>query len=144
MLVDSWVSIVNVGEAAAATQTLVFRRRGPHESVQVFDSNVDFDPQQGPGTEVVDARAQWLWNQQFDPSEHRTPPDTYWFSIRATSSNLVPSIEFIETVFLEDGSQNRSVFLRYPPGDFALFHRRVRLMPGVVVPEGGLVFEPLS
>ena len=141
--VDLWVSVVNVSEAPRATRTLVFRRSGTLPSVQVLDSAVDFDPED-PLTEAVGPRAVWFWQNYFDFSDRDTPGSLYWFSIRATSSDLVPSIELARTVLFEDGTEERSVFYRCAASEFALFHHRVRLFPGVVVPEGGLMFQPPS
>jgi hypothetical protein len=141
--VDLWVSVVNVGEAPRATRTRVFRRAGTLPSVQVLDSAVNLDPQDPP-TEAVGPRAVWFWQTNFDFTDPHTPASFYWFSIRTTSSDLVPSIELARTVLFEDETEERSVFYRCAPSEFALFHRRVRLFPGVVVPEGGLMFRPPS
>lgn len=100
----------------------------------VFDSDVDIGPEFGPGTNRVNPHAQWLWPVAFTGGD-RTPTDPYWFSIRTTSPNLVPSIEFVE----QGKGEEEQVFARCAPGDFALFHRKVRLLPGVLVPETGLI-----
>jgi hypothetical protein len=135
---EVWINVLNVGETDEVTRAFGFRRFGDERSDQVFDSDVDFSPQLGPATGDVAARAVWFFPRQIFDDER----NEYWFSIRATSPNLVPSIEFVR-LDREEGSSltQRQTFARYAPGDFAVFHRRVRLVPGVPAPEEGPLVE---
>jgi hypothetical protein len=74
----------------------------------------------------VPPREHWLFTWQVGPLSNH-----YWFKIEATSTNLVPSIEFVRIIPRDDGDNDVDAFSRYLPDDLALFHRRVRLVPGV-------------
>jgi hypothetical protein len=135
---EVWIYVLNDGATAEVTRAFGFRRFGLERSDQVFDSDINFSPELGPATGDVPPSAVWLFVRQIDEDER----DQYWFRIRATSPNLVPSIEFVRVDRDEaTGFPRRQMFARYAPNDFALFHRRVRLVPGVPAPGGGVFTE---
>jgi hypothetical protein len=142
--VQIWISVVNNGGTDGVTRAFGFRRShtqsfaGSDPGVPVFDSAVDvpmISTTHLPVSGVVPAREHWLFTWIVGPGS-----DHYWFKIATTSTSLVPGLEFVR-VISQDGEDLVQVFARYLPDDFALFHRRARLVPGVMVPEGDLVFE---
>jgi hypothetical protein len=64
------------------------------------------------------------------------PPDEltgqYWVKILATSEALVPSVEFAEFKASDDPGPG-DIMCRYMPGDFAVFHQRIRYIQPVPV-----------
>jgi len=143
--VQIWISLVNAGTADGVTRAFGFRRsntqsyEGSNAGVQVFDSDVDA-PRMPPTDQAVSGVVQggehWLFPWIVGPGS-----DHYWFKIAASSTSLVPGIEFVRVIPQDDGDNLVQVFERYLPDDFAVFHRRTRLVPGITVPEGDLVFE---
>ena len=137
-----WVTVVNVGSAQGATRALAYRRSKPQTltgaepGVQVFDSAVDASPGiPAPASGAVPPGEQWQFFWRVGPGG-----DFYWFKIETTSASLVPSMEFVRVIEQDNGDNQINAFAYYKPGDFALFHRQVRLVPGIEVP-GGLVFD---
>ena len=140
--VEIWISVVNNGPADAVVRALGFRRShtqsyaGSDAGVQVFNSDVDAPKISNmtlPISGVVPPRQHWLFTWRVGPLS-----DHYWFKVEATSTSLVPGIEFVRVISQADGDNLIQVFARYLPDDFALFHRRIRLVPGVTVAEGEL------
>ena len=133
------IAVTNAGRTAAHTRTLVYRTRASEIGQdpgfdQVLDSDVD-NAQYGQALpNLVPPGKTWVWSMdEWDKA------GTFWFSIRATSPSLVPSIEFRDTEGGPDSSaQLPSMALRYVPGDFAVFHHQLRVLPPVLVP-GGLM-----
>lgn len=122
------VCVVNIGGTVAHTRTLVYRATS-----EAYDPVLDSANPQAYGIvvpELVDPGACWMWGIQDWPFDH----GNFWFSIRTTSPDLVPSIEFQE---IEPSSNLfKTTELHYSPNDFALFHHKIRVLPPVVVPEG--------
>ena len=143
--VQIWISVVNNGGADGVVRAFGFRRsqtqsfEGSDAGVRVFDSDVDtpkISRTHLPVSGVVPPRKHWLFTWIVGPGS-----DHYWFKIAATSTSVVPGLEFVRVISQDDGENLIQVFARYLPDDFALFHRRTRLVPGVMVPEGDLVSE---
>jgi hypothetical protein len=138
-----WITVVNVGSAEGATRAFGFRRSKPQTftgaepGVQVFDTDVNPAPgQAAPSSGAVPPGQQWQFSWSVGPGG-----DFYWFKIETSSASLIPSIEFVRVIPQDNGDNQINAFAYYKPGDFALFHRNIRLFPGVILPEGGLVFE---
>jgi hypothetical protein len=131
------ISVTNVGPTAAHTRTLVYRAT-PHDQEQqagfnqVLDSATDNVSYGEPITDLVRPGTTWSWRID-DFTGEVGSYIRFWFSIRATSPNLVPSIEFIEAAdpSAEPEHFTQTMDLRYMPGDFALFHHRIRYMAPV-------------
>lgn len=131
--VSVFISVLNVGDAPSFAQAFGYgavRYSDIHggaafaPSVQVLET-ADVE---------VAANVQFLyqWFQGGDLDIRQ-----YWFKILAMSPDLVPSIEFMQgNVDNEPGE----IFFRVSPGDFAVFHRRVRYVPQPV-PVGPIVSE---
>ena len=129
------MSVLNVGNTQAVTRAFGLRGMswGPTPAEQVFDSDVDIDPQ-FPFTGDLKPKDEWVYTWTLPGGgEEKTAYDRYWFRILATSPNLVPSIEIVS----HDGSneagvpflKNFSVVARYAPGDFSVFHLRPEVLP---------------
>ena len=138
-----WITVVNVGSADGATRAFAFRRSKPQTlvgaepGVQVFDTDVDAAPgEETPASGAVPPGEQWQFFWQVGPLG-----DFYWFKIETTSASLIPSMAFVRVIPDENGDNQINAFAYYKPGDFGLFHRRIRLVPGVEVRPGSLVFE---
>jgi hypothetical protein len=126
--------MLNIGDAPAFTRAFGYRSAAgdaPHEgtspSQQMFDS----------GDAEVGANAQRLsiWEVVFLDQ----PIGQYWVKILSTSPNLVPSIEFWSDDPVDD-THVGTIFLRYLPGDFAVFHHRIRYVPQPI-PVGPILSE---
>jgi hypothetical protein len=116
--------VTNVGDAVGTVRVLIFRRWGYIRSDLAWDSDVEISPELGPPTPDVPAGAVWRYSQQV------WDPDEYWLRIQVTSSKLVPSAQF-DRLEEQNGFRREVPFAFYAPGDFAVFRRRVRLLPGV-------------
>ena len=136
------IAVTNVGRTAAHTRTLVYRTRRNELNDAGFDLVLDSDVNNAiygePLSDVVPPGKTWDWG--ISDWSSQVGAGTFWFSIRVTSPSLVPSIEFKEVEPEPAGSSGfgllQTLALRYAPGDFAVFHHQLRVLPPVVVPGG--------
>jgi hypothetical protein len=131
------VSVTNAGPTAAHTRTLVYRATAHDQSHEGFnlalDSATDNASYGEPITDLVRPGTTWSWTID-DWTGVVGAHGRFWFSIRTTSPNLVPSIEFIEadtSASDEPEHLTQTMNLRYMPGDFAVFHHRIRYLAPV-------------
>jgi hypothetical protein len=112
------VTVVNTGDEDGSFRCLAFREHGQElpEVMPEFDSG------------VLTVHAQRARDTTFTiPAEQSGfVPDTFWVAVKLDSSSLVPSIEY----FNQDVEGPGRVHLAScQPNDFAVFHRRVRILP---------------
>jgi hypothetical protein len=128
------ICVLNVGNGPAVTRAFGLRTGAMGLTVadQVFDSDLDSDFQ-SVITGDIGPKEEWLytWTLVGD-GEQRGGYYKYWFRILATSPNLIPGIEIVSKDPEQPGVpflKNFGVVARYTAGDFAVFHRRIRIIP---------------
>ena len=135
-VVTPLVMVTNVGPTAAHTRTLVFRTRRsdlPDEGFDlVLDSATDNGFEGQLISDLVPPGKTWFWVMSDWRAE--AGHGTFWFSIRATSPSLIPSLEVM--LFEPDLSSKET--LRYRPGEFGVIHHGIRVLPPVVPGVGGI------
>jgi hypothetical protein len=110
------VWVTNNGAEVGTVRVRVFRRHSNQRTDLERDSDAEIGTEDGPPSPRVPLNGSWVW--EFDIKEG----GWFWVRIQATSSTLIPSIEFHF-----DWNRDPTVF--YTPGDFAVFRGRVRLLP---------------
>jgi hypothetical protein len=123
-LVQTAISVVNVGKTDAHVRALVRRAIGNSDSLQVFDS-ADLGGEAQPFDLVKP--------EGFAIVEPELDPGFYWFQIYVTAATLVPTVD-VRIIEIVDGHESLTPLGRCYPGDFAITHQHLRVLGGVEVP----------
>ena len=106
---DVFIFVVNPGEVDASVQAFGFRGKN-----QEFDSDVNVHPEEGPPDGTVPAGHLWVYRHQV----YEGKGGFWWFLIKATSLELVPSIELRRVDFETGIPPVATNYGWIAPGDF--------------------------
>jgi hypothetical protein len=121
-----WISVLNVGDVPAATRALGYRSSAFANSTSPYEGDMPSTQLFDSGDAEVAPTAQRL--MRWDGWDAVVETGQYWVKVLATSSALVPSVEFVEFKPQDDPGPG-DVLCRYLAADFAVFHHRVRYVP---------------
>jgi hypothetical protein len=124
---EVFVTIANVGDTEESARVLGFQE---DQATPIYDSDQNW-PQRNP----LPPKSWWYYELTAEQGK------AYWFIVWTTSPDLAPSIHFTKArpnpASIADIDEPVT-YAWIQPGDFALLHRRVRLTPGIELPEGPL------